>query len=68
MTMTTNNQAGETKAPRKGQSPATLLVGGRRAATGPQKPRNRSWGLVTLAALLVVGLGLGGRGVGAAGR
>lgn len=59
MTVTANNPPGETKAARKGQSPATLLAGGRRAATGPQKPRNRSWGLVTLAALLVVGLGLG---------
>lgn len=59
MTMTANNRAGEVKAPRKAQSPASLLAGGRRAATGPQKPRNRSWGLVTLAALLVVGLGLG---------
>jgi hypothetical protein len=35
-----------------------LLAGGRRAMTGQQRPRNRSWGLVTLAALLVVGLGL----------
>ena len=59
MTMTTNNQAGDTKAPRREQSPASLLAGGRRAVTGPQRPRNRSWGLVTLAALLVVGLGLG---------
>ena len=59
MTLTTNNQAADAKTPRKAQSPASLLAGGRRAATGPQKPRNRSWGLVTLAALLVVGLGLG---------
>jgi len=37
-----------------------LLTGGRRAATGPQRgTRNRSWGLVTLAALLVLGTGLG---------
>lgn len=59
MTMTTNNARGEAGAPRKAESPAMLLAGGRRAATGRQKPRNRSWGLVTLAALLVVGLGLG---------
>lgn len=59
MTLTTNNRGGETMAPRKAQPPASLLAGGRRAATGPRKPRTRSWGLVTLAALLVVGLGLG---------
>jgi len=35
-----------------------LLAGGRRAAAGPRRPRTRSWGLVTLAALLVIGLGL----------
>ena len=58
MTMTTRSRSGEAKAARKAQSPGSLLAGGRRAVTGPQRPRNRSWGLVTLAALLVVGLGL----------
>ncbi len=62
MTMTTNKPArdtGDTKTGRRVPSPASLLAGGRRPATGPQRPRTRSWGLVTLAALLVVGLGLG---------
>lgn len=36
-----------------------LLSGSRRAATGPPgRQRHRSWGLVTLAALLVIGAGL----------
>lgn len=35
-----------------------LLGAGRRSATAGPRPRNRSWGLVTLAALLVVGAGL----------
>ena len=60
MTVTTNRNAAGNAKPRPGKDdPAGgLLVGGRRAATGPQRPRNRSWGLVTLAALLVLGLGL----------
>ena len=59
MTVTRNGHstASETAA-RSKRSPGGLLAGDRRAATGPPKPRNRSWGLVTLAALLVVGLGL----------
>src|SRR3954468_23449255 len=35
-----------------------LLSGDQRPATGRQAPRTRSWGLVVLAALLVVGTGL----------
>jgi hypothetical protein len=35
-----------------------LLAGGRRSLATQQRPRRRSWGVVTLAALLVVGLGL----------
>ncbi|WP_165821186.1 SAF domain-containing protein [Nocardioides gansuensis] len=48
----------------KGRMPARrnnddgLLAGGRKAVGGPQQPRTRSWGLVTLAALLVIGSGL----------
>jgi hypothetical protein len=58
MTLTTNNTRGGTR-PREAESSPRLLAGGRRPATGPLKPRNRSWGLVTLSALLVLGLGLG---------
>jgi hypothetical protein len=58
MTMTTNSRESDSR--KADRTPgAGLLSGGRRAATGPLKPRTRSWGLVTLAALLVVGLGLG---------
>jgi hypothetical protein len=58
MTMTTNSRESESRKPDRTPG-AGLLAGGRRAATGPLKPRTRSWGLVTLAALLVIGLGLG---------
>ena len=61
MAVTSSTTAAGTlkRQPRKTDSAAGgLLAGGRRAATGPQRPRNRSWGLVTLAALLVLGLGL----------
>jgi hypothetical protein len=45
--------------PRSLRAPATGLLGGdRRPATGRQAPRTRSWGLVVLAALLVIGTGL----------
>jgi hypothetical protein len=47
------------RKPRGLRTPATgLLSGDRRPATGRQAPRTRSWGLVVLAALLVVGTGL----------
>src|SRR3954454_431577 len=36
-----------------------LLSGDRQTTTGRPAPRTRSWGLVLLAALLVVGTGLG---------
>jgi len=48
------------RKPRNLRAPATgLLSGDRRPATGRPAPRTRSWGLVVLAALLVVGTGLG---------
>ena len=58
--MSTVTERGTSKGEARSQrEPAEgLLAGGRRSATGRQRPRNRSWGLVTLAALLVVGLGL----------
>lgn len=59
MSTLTRNGRGTKGKTRNLRAPAEgLLAGGRRAMTGQQRPRNRSWGLVTLAALLVVGLGL----------
>lgn len=61
MSTTTARDEGTKKDRRRGTKAnreTSLLAGGRRAVTGQQRPRNRSWGLVTVAALLVVGLGL----------
>ena len=59
MTVTTNKtEDGQKRARKVETATAGLLAGGRRSATTGQRPRNRSWGLVTLAALLVVGFGL----------
>ena len=54
-TRDTDGTKARTRAPAE-----SLLAGGRRAATGTQSGgrRHRSWGLVTLAALLVVGTAL----------
>lgn len=60
--MATKNGSGtdprQPRAARPAGHQAGLLTGSRRAVTGMQRPRSRSWGLVTLAALLVVGSGL----------
>lgn len=59
MTVTTNNaEPGQKRARKVETATAGLLAGGRRSATSGQRPRNRSWGLVTLAALLVLFFGL----------
>jgi hypothetical protein len=55
---TTTNSNSRGKSARRQQAPS-LLSGQRKAATGPMRPRNRSMGLVILAALLVIGCGLG---------
>jgi len=56
-TVTRNSEA--PRKPRSMRVPGTgLLNGDRRPATGLQAPRTRSWGLVVLAALLVIGTGL----------
>lgn len=57
-TTTDTNVSGQRTGGRAAESPG-LMAGGRRSgAGGPQKPRTRSWGLVVLAALLVLGSGL----------
>lgn len=56
---TVTRNSGPSRIPRSMRAPATgLLNGDRRPATGGQAPRTRSWGLVVLAALLVIGTGL----------
>lgn len=45
-------------AAKRAKKAAEGLTTGRRSATGPSTGRTRSWGLVSLAALLVLGLGL----------
>jgi hypothetical protein len=54
---TTTNSDSRKKA--GGRQTPSLLSGQRKAATSPMRPRNRSMGLVVLAALLVIGCGLG---------
>lgn len=59
-TLTKDGKDADVKA-KRGRAAAAesgLLAGGRRALAGQQRPRNRSWGLVIVAALLVVGTGL----------
>lgn len=59
MSSTVTKERGTTAKSRSMRAPAEgLLSGARRAATGQQPRRTRSWGLVTLAALLVLGTGL----------
>jgi len=58
-TTTSNKDSGSDAKTRGMRAPVEgLLSGARRAATGLQPRRSRSWGLVTLAALLVLGTGL----------
>jgi hypothetical protein len=57
MNVTTKRDLEKPETRSKPQLPG-LLTGERRAPTSARPPRTRSWGLVTLAALLVLGTGL----------
>lgn len=58
MSTETTKSQGQTTGRRAAEG-GGLMAGGRRTgAGGPQKPRTRSWGLMVLAALLVLGSGL----------
>src|SRR3954453_13682907 len=58
MSSTVTKERGTAKSRNMRAPVEGLLSGARRAATGQQPRRTRSWGLVTLAALLVLGTGL----------